>query len=369
MSGQKWPSHSGNEAVDNTAFSSNTHVWKVKRGMDGYTPGPAIRKGMDGYTASLILEVAKEDIGAWADLYKAMNQKHTPKNDVERAHVVYEQLWYKVWATVEDPTSHILGFITGLNTNTGGFYPWDRYPIYMQNARGNFEYSIFPTAYSSVKEYIHNPKKILKDRANDLAWKVVPDTVLSTEQRQQYIEKQSELTQYNFVQQKEYFEHTKRSDLKKNDKLYIYDYLAYRFKNDSLFSNSSEDNIDEYTQIILNRKIVDEELFTCIEERYLKLLQMNSENNWFLKRCVEDNHVKVLRKNDIAFSVKTSQILGIYKKLDTLGKEYIDLKNKIWQILQERIDVIQWDQLYDFVAEVAWTPFEKIAFDKLESAL
>ncbi len=358
MGGQKkWPSHPGNEAVDNTAFSSNGNVGKVRKGMDWYVPGAEIRKGMDGYTASLLLEVAKENIDRWADLYKAMNKVHTPKNDVERAHIVYEQLWYKVWATVEDPKSHALGVITGLNTNTWGFYPWDRYPIYMQNANGEFEYSIFPTAYSSVKEYIHNPKKILKDCADDLAWKVLPDTTLSPEQRQHYIEKQSELAAYDFTQQKEYFEHTKRADLKKNDKLYIYDYLAYRFKNDRFFYTFSADNIENYTTFILNHKIADSELSTWIEKQYIELLKVDS---WYGATAVEKT------KKYVLFGVKTPQIVRIYNQLNALGESHTNLKNKVWYILQERIDAIQWDQLYDFVAEVAWTPYEEIAMAKLE---
>lgn len=348
MSGQKkWPSHPGYKAVDNTAFSGNANVAKV-------------RKGMDGYTASLILEAAKEDIGAWADLYKAMNQKHTPKNDVERAHVVYEQLWYKVWAIVENPKSHALGVVAGLNTNTGGFYPWDRYPIYVKLGFHTYEYTIFSQHYGDVKDYIHNPKKILKDYASDLQWKIVPDTTLSPEQRQQYIIKQQELAQYNFEQQKKFFETTKKVDFKKNDKIYIYDYLESRFKNNRLFSSFSENNLADYTAFMLEHKIADSDLSIWIEERYIELLKVDS---WY-------NAVDLGKPKDyVLFGVKTSQIVHIYNQLDTLGVKYIDLKNKIWQILQERINAIQWEQLYDFVAEVAWTPYKEIAMVKLEKQI
>lgn len=340
----KWPSHSGNEAVENTAFSSNNWVRTV-------------RKGMDAHTASLILDVAGHNMDAWADLYKAMNQNHTPKNDVERAHVVYEQLWYTVWATVESKGSHALGVISRLNTSTGGWYPWDRYPIYVNFGNDTYEYSIFATKYDDVKNYIHNPKKILKDHADDLQWKVIPDTSLSLEQRQQYIEKQSELAKYDFAQQKAFFETSKRSDFNKHDKVYIYDYLVNRFKNNYLFLSFAEKDLDDYTRFIVQHKIEDSELSTWIEKNYIDLLQVDSwkkpEEIW-------------KPKHYILFGVKTSQIVSIYKQLETLGEDYADLKNKVWHILQQRIDAIKWDQLYDFVTEVAGTPYEKIAMAKLE---
>lgn len=340
----KWPSRSGNEAVENTAFSSNN--WSGK-----------VRKGMDVHTAMLIADVAGHNMDAWADLYKAMNQNHTPKNDVERAHVVYEQLWYTVWATVESKGSYALGVIAGLNNRTSGLYPWDRYPIYVKGSNGTFEYSIFSRNYNDVKNYIHNPKKILKDHADDLQLKVVTESALSSEQVQMYIESQKELAKYDFDQQKAFFETSKRSDFKKHDKVYIYDYLVNRFKNNRLFLSFAENDLNDYTRFIVQHKIEDSELSTWIEKNYIDLLQVDS---WYKPEEIWKP------KNYVLFGVETSQIVSIYKQLEVLGEDHVDLKNKVWHILQQRIDAIQWDQLYDIVAEVAGTPYEKIALAKLE---